>query len=57
MMVPIGATNAPQALECRGIADVAAKRIAGVGRIGDQAAIAYDLGRATDQSQLRILTM
>ena len=57
MMVPVGAANASQALERGRIPDVAAERVAGVGRIGDDPAIAYDLGRAADQSQLRTLAV
>jgi len=55
MMMPVGAANASQALERGRIADVAAERIARVGRIGDDPAAAHDLGRAANQSQLRIL--
>ena len=40
-----------------GIADVAAERIAGVGWVGDDPALAHDVRGPADQAQLRVLAV
>ncbi len=42
MMMTVGVADAPHALERRLVADVAAERVARIGRIGDDAARAHD---------------
>jgi hypothetical protein len=54
VMVPVGPADAAQTLERLGIADVTAQRIAGIGRVGNDAPGAHDFGGAANQSQLRI---
>ena len=54
MMVPIGPAQAPQALQRPLVPQMSPQGIAAVGRIGDQAALAHDLGRLADQAQLRV---
>jgi hypothetical protein len=55
MMMPIGTANTTQALQRAGITDVTSQCVAGIGRIGDQAASAHNVGRAANEPQLRIL--
>jgi len=52
VMMTVGVADAPHALEHGGIAQVPAERVAGIGRIGDEAAVAHDLRRLPDQAQL-----
>ena len=55
MMVAVGVAQAADALERGRVADVTAERVAAVGRIGDQPAVAQDLRGLADQPRLRIL--
>ena len=57
VMIATRGANAPQSIERRRIADMAAECVARIRRIGDQAAAAHDLGRAANQPQLRVLAM
>ena len=55
VMVLVGLANPPDSLQCLAIPNMAAEGVAAVGRIGNQSAVAQDLHRLADQSQLRIL--
>ena len=54
MMVPVGLADAPHALECSRVPQMPPECVAGVGRVGDEAAPAHDLGGLADQAWLRI---
>ena len=54
VMMTVRLADAPHALERVLVADMAAERVAGVGRIGDDPAGAHDLGGAADQPRLRV---
>ena len=54
MMGLINLTNPPQALGRRLVADMAAERIAGVGRVDDHATGAHDICCLPDQARLRM---
>ena len=49
--------HAAQALDRAGVPEMAAQRVAGVGRIGDQPAAAHDLSGAAHQPRLRVSGM
>ena len=57
MMVTIGVANAANALERVLVADVAAERVTGVGRIGDDAAATQNVHGLTNQPQMGIFRM
>jgi hypothetical protein len=57
MVALVDAADAAQALGAFRIAAIAAERITGIGRIGDQPAAAHDLGRAVDEPLLRMRGM
>ena len=54
MVVLVGLANAPHALERPRISQVPAEGIAGVGRVGDQAPLANNVGRPADEAHLGI---
>jgi hypothetical protein len=56
-VMAIGAADPPQPLERMRIADTAAERVTGVGRIGNHAPLAQDRRCAPNQSRLRILAV
>src|ERR1700679_2079226 len=45
--------DAAHALQSRFVPNMATERVAGVGRIGDDAALAHDVGRTADKPRLR----
>src|SRR5687768_8265624 len=53
----VDGADATQALEPPGVAAVAAKRVAGIGRIGDHPAAAHDVRRLANQALLRMRGM
>ena len=53
MMMTIGLADAPHPLQRILVADMAAERVTGIGRIGDEPAAAHDFRRAADQPRLR----
>ena len=54
MMPFVDAADLPDAPRRVGVADVAAERVARIGRIGDHAAVAQDRRRLPDQARLRV---
>src|SRR5882672_5851620 len=57
MMMRIQLADATHALHGALVADLAAQRIAGIGRIYHQSAVAHDFDRATNESLLGIFGM
>src|SRR5690606_14226867 len=57
MMVLVRLTDPRDALHRRLVADVAAQRIAGIGRVNDYSTVADDRDRLPDQPRLRIFRM
>jgi len=54
MMVPVRLPDAPHPLECSRVPQVPPECVAGVGRVGDEAAPAHDIGGLADQAWLRV---
>ena len=54
VMRVVDAANLPDAPGGLGVAELAAQRIARIGRIGDDAAVAQDRRRLPDQARLRV---
>src|SRR5580692_8402722 len=55
VMVLVGTTQTPESLEGTLVPQMRAQCIAAIRWIGDQSAIAHDLDRLADQTQLRVL--
>ena len=57
VVVPVGLTDAADALQSLFVPDMATERVAGIGRVGDHPARPQELDRLPDEAQLRIERM